>query len=117
VPLLTGYATFVPRMPFLALTQGAMPACSPRGKRCRMRDRSVADVRALVGSGMAQPPAAARATSASFVALAGGDGMQVCEGLTRWRTMKDAVDHDGKGYRTSGGIRRLMFTVRHPRIR
>jgi len=39
-----------------------------------MRDRNVADVRALVGSGMAQPPAAARATSASFVALAGGDG-------------------------------------------
>jgi len=32
------------------------------------RDRNVADVRALVGSGMAQPPAAARATSASFVA-------------------------------------------------
>jgi len=74
VPLLTGYATFVPRMLFLALTQGAMPAYSPRGKRCRMRDRNVADVRALVGSGMAQPPAAARATSASFVALAGGDG-------------------------------------------
>jgi|SRR6267378_5036074 len=55
VPLLTGYATFVPRTPFLALTQGAMPAYSPRGKRCRMRDRNVADVRALVGSGMAQP--------------------------------------------------------------
>ena len=31
--------------------------------------------------------------------------------------MKDVVDHDGKGYRTSGGTRRLMFTVRHPRIR